>query len=65
MCLVLFTPMSDETREIAWNEEIGVPDISFRHEDIVEAFGPGVRYTFEDIKSDTGYGGERLYYLEK
>ena len=64
MVLVLFTPMSDETKEISFNEELGVPDISFALEDIAMYFA-GLKWSTGYIKSDTGYGGETLFYLEK
>lgn len=67
MALVLFTPMSDgHTKQIAFNKEIGVPDISFQERDLIKAFKiHDVRYRFEDVDSQTAYGRERIYYLEE
>lgn len=65
-CLVLFTPFSDETREIARNEAHGVdvPDISFRREDIEERL-VGCTWKTETYKTNTGYRVEHIYYIEK
>jgi hypothetical protein len=35
LAVVLFTPTAETTHEIAWNEEPGVPDISFCLEDLL------------------------------
>lgn len=63
MVLVLFTPMSDTTHQIAWND-IGVPDISFSHDDLVTKMA-GMKYTYRDFKTNTQYGTERVYVIEK
>jgi hypothetical protein len=65
MVLLLFTPMADVTHEIAFSEEIGVPDISFRHEDIVERFTPDIVFSFEDLETASAYGVERIYRMER
>ncbi len=64
MVLVLFTPMVAETQEIGYVEELGVPDIAFAHEDVM-AFFDGLTVAWDDIESDTGYGGERIYRIER
>lgn len=65
MCLVLFTPMAvDCTKQLKWIDELGVPDISFAMSDLLPYFD-GIHMKWVDIKSDTGYGGERVFYLEK
>jgi len=69
MALILFTPMSTETREhpeLAGLGGIDVPVISFAHDDLVARFAPGVAWTFEDLHSpETFFGVERIYYLER
>lgn len=71
MCLVLFTPMLPDDfptlldpKQIAFVEEIGVPDLSFSMTHLDQYVGRHL-VRFEDLKSDTGYGGERVIYLEK
>ena len=66
-CLVLFTPFTDTTQEIAHNKKYGVdtPDIAFNKADI-EHFFEGLKWRLEDnIKTKTGYGVEHVYYVEK
>jgi hypothetical protein len=64
MVLVLFTPMVTNTKQIAWTSGVEVPDISFSHDDITDSFD-GVEYTYRDLKTNTQYGVERIYFLQK
>lgn len=64
MVLTLFTPMSRETKEIAWNEVVNVPDMSFSHEDIVRHF-PNCNIEWEDYSTVTQYGVERVYFIKR
>lgn len=64
MVLTLFTPMSDETKQIAWNEVVDVPDMSFCDTDIVKFF-PDCDITYTDYKTVTQYGVERVYLIER
>ena len=69
LCLVLFTPLSNTTREIAHNRHVGVdvPDISFSLNDIDEIIKqyPNIKYTFEVLTTATQYNIETIFYLEK
>jgi hypothetical protein len=69
MALVLFTPMAEATHplpELDGASGIAVPVISFRHEDLVERFGPDVAWSFEDLASpETWFRTERIYLLER
>lgn len=67
MFLVLFTPTSDVTHEIAWNEDPGVPDISFSIADITHICSLyDVAVTVEAIDSpSTQYGCETIFRMEK
>jgi len=60
LVLVLFTPMVDVTHEIAWNEDPGVPDISFALSDLemflerfdmieVQTLGSATQYETETV----------------
>jgi hypothetical protein len=42
----------------------GVPEISFCREDLVTLFGE-VSFFEEDFPSDTFYGSEHMFYLDK
>lgn len=66
MALVLFTPLSDATHEIAFAEDPGVPDISFSLDDLTFYFGAhDVEYTYETLETATQYKTETIFYLEK
>lgn len=62
MALIVFTPFAGETHEIALNEELGVPDISFQLEDLTDRFGTS---TFEAkwLLTDAQYGVETVFLL--
>ena len=63
MTLIIFTPFVDETRHIEdrWS---GIPTIAFRKEDLTRFFD-GLSYTEEHLDSQTEYGDEHIFYLEK
>lgn len=67
MCLVIFTPFGDVTREIAFADDLGVPDISFRLPDLLTAMlhDSKISWTSEDVESATQYGSEAVFYLTK
>lgn len=66
MVLVLFTPLVDETKEIAFIDAVGVPNISFKLEDITDHFGDDITFTYETKPSEeTYYGEETIFFLEK
>lgn len=60
MCIVLFTPLSDETHIVVEDPgHIGVPDISFRLEDITERLAD-CPFTVLHMETDSTYGEERV-----
>lgn len=66
MVLALFTPWSDdETKEIRFVEEIGVPHLSFRRDDIVEMFGDVEWELLERTSPNRIYGQEHIFLLRK
>lgn len=66
MVLVLFTPLVEETKEIYFNVDPGVPDIAFAESDLIHLFNLTVKsYHKETTANFTNYGGETVYYLEK
>ena len=65
MALILFTPERETTQEIAFQSEVGVPDIAFRLADVTDRFPPDVTYTVERISSATQYGCETILLLER
>lgn len=68
-CLILFTPLVDNTNEIASNRVYGidVPDISFSRDDIeIRLKAAGVTWELvSDIVTQTGYGVEHIYFIER
>lgn len=68
MVLILFTPLSDETHELAYHENPGVPDLSFAKSDILELVHlAGAFCHVEQYPFFSGYQDERetVFYLEK
>lgn len=67
MVLVVFTPMAQTTHQIATSTaitSIPVPDISFRKEDLTECFDQ-FAYTDEAVESNSQYGREHIFYIER
>lgn len=60
VALIIFTPFSDETKQVTWNHGYEVPDISFRKEDLTDLFQS---YTEETFESKTLYGTETIFYI--
>ena len=63
LCVVLFTPFADTTRELRHNRKAGVdvPDLSLAKADI-EAHFAGLEWRLvEDIKTTSQYGIEHIY----
>jgi hypothetical protein len=65
MVLILFTPERAVTEVIAFQPEVGVPDIAFRLTDLTDRFPPDVTYAVHRIPSATQYGGETILLLER
>ncbi len=67
MALVVFTPFSRITRVIASATHVTsvpVPDISFCREELLEYFA-GLNVTEESLSTDTQYGTEHVFYVER
>jgi hypothetical protein len=66
MVLVLFTPLSDTTHEIAYADDPGVPDISFSLEELLDIFKTaGLKVEYQTLETATQYGVETVFFLEK
>jgi hypothetical protein len=66
MALILFTPLVDETRVAAWQEDPGVPDITFVLSDLTDPIeAAGVRWAAETLVTESHYGTETIFYLRK
>jgi hypothetical protein len=68
MCLVLFTPFTNKTKEIAHNINHGVdvPDISFNKDELIEIFNcNNITYSLITLNTNTGYNIEHIFYLKK
>ncbi len=65
LVIVLFTPFAGTTRPIAENASLGVPDLSFARADLVRHFAE-LRWSLEEnLATQTQYGVEHLFYVEK
>lgn len=66
MVLVLFTPFSETTRQIAWNVGYGdgVPDLSFARNDILDRISPYLA-SEASYTTTTQYHFETVFFLEK
>ena len=67
MVLIVFTPFAETTRVMATAVNcttVAMPDLSFRKADLTEHFNH-LRYTEESLTTDTQYGVEHIFYLEK
>ncbi|HVC67579.1 MAG TPA: hypothetical protein VND44_08300 [Acidimicrobiales bacterium] len=62
--LVTFTPYGETTREIAFHDDPGVPDISFAKDDLTRHFA-GLTWRDETHATDTQYGTETIYFIER
>ena len=68
MCLILFTPFSNQTNEISHNLKHGVdvPDLSFDKNELISIFKKyNIIYELITIQSETGYNVEHIFYLNK
>ncbi len=65
LCIVVFTPFAEETHVIKYYKKMDVVDISFKRDDLVNHF-EGLKWTSEeDLKTDSQYGIEHIFYLER
>ena len=64
LVIILFTPMAEQTHEITRTEELDVPDLSFSHDELMLYFND-FEVRWEDLTTNTQYGTERIYYLER
>lgn len=59
--LAVFTPLADQTHQIAFADDPGVPDLAFRLDDLT---GPvdaaGFAWTVETLETPTQYGAETV-----
>ena len=62
MVLVLFTPLAESTREFAFSDPPGVPDISFAEWDLTSRFD-GAEWEKRELATGTQYGVETVFLL--
>jgi hypothetical protein len=67
MCLILFTPFSPKTHEIAHNlvHGVDVPDISFKRKDIEKHFSEYKWKLVANIPTKHAYRVEHVYFITK
>lgn len=59
--LALFTPLAEQTHQIGYADDPGVPDISFRLGDLTARIeAAGFAWTAETLPTDTQYGTETV-----
>ena len=65
LCIVLFTPFAERTTEIRsyWKKDI--VDIAFRKDDLIKHFNQHLWRLEENLKTDTQYKVEHVFYIEK
>ena len=61
----MFTPFAEETKVIKYYKKMDVVDISFNRDDLVRHFEPFKWTSEEDLKTDSQYGIEHVFYLER
>jgi len=65
LCIVVFTPFAEETKEIKYYRKMDVVDISFSRDDLTGRF-KGLEWTSdEDLKTDSQYGVEHIFYIRR
>lgn len=67
MALVLFTPFADTTHVLTTSHgltSVAVPDIAFRKEDLTQYFD-GLTVGEESLQTESQYGVEHIFYLER
>ncbi len=65
LCIVLFTPFAEETKEIKYYRKMDVVDISFRKQDLISRFGANDWRLEQDLKTESLYGVEHVFYIQK
>lgn len=64
LCIILFTPLGEETKEIAFTEQLGVPDLSFALSDLL-AYLEDFSVEMSGFPSATQYGQETILYCTR
>ena len=64
MVLVVFTPLADQTHEIAYNRNPGVPDLAFAGRDLTGRFHQAT-WRSRTVRSRTQYGAETVFSLTR
>lgn len=65
LCIIIFTPFSSRTYTIRYCNDFRVPDISFKKDDLVCHF-VGLHWTLEEnIKTNSEYGVEHVFRIER
>jgi hypothetical protein len=65
LVLVLFTPFAERTHVLKHDGATGAPDLSFARVDLVRFFDGLDWSSEENLKTDTQYGVEHVFYVER
>ena len=65
LCVILFTPFAEQTKEIAHNRSLGVdvPDIAFSRHDVERHFDGLTWKLLPNIKTQSQYEVEHVYFV--
>lgn len=65
LCLIIFTPFADKTKEIRYFKDLDVPDIAFLRTDLTKHFAGLDWKSEEGIPTKTDYHAEHVFYVQK
>jgi hypothetical protein len=67
MVLILFTPLVEQTHDIAWEADPGVPNLAFALDDLTTVFAEpdGVSWHHETLATTSQFETETIFYLQR
>jgi hypothetical protein len=65
LCIAVFTPFLDKTQVIAYYEAMDVVDIAFKRSDLTRHFDQFKWRSDENLKTESQYGIEHIFYIER
>ena len=60
LALILFTPLAYQQTELAYCDEVGVPDLSLPRAEVIDLLGPH-RWEERRLETDSHYGEETVF----
>lgn len=67
MVLILFTPLAEQTHDIAWEVDPGVPNLAFALVDLAAVFAEAGAVTWHQttLATPSQFGTETVFYLQR